>query len=305
MPWDWDAFAEFLEQNVSIEGKAFSGPITNVDNLSGGCINDAYKFKSDGLGQEFFLKCNETHLLWMFEAEHDGLDAIHSCLANISFINSPQPYGYWIWGKRSILMSSWLDLTNQSPDKSSWLKLGKGLAQLHQNSAPTFGWNQGDNTIGSTPQPNPCIKNWLDFFKEFRLEHQMKLLLQKNLIIPEFDELISKVDDLFDDYMPKPSLIHGDLWNGNIGFAQSGQPSIFDPACYYADREAEFGIIDMFGGFAPEFFQGYDSIWTRDEGFDRRLPLYRLYHELNHTNIFGSSYLQSVNSTIREILHSI
>ena len=39
----------------------------------------------------------------------------------------------------------------------------------------------------------------------------------------------------------KPSILHGDLWSGNIG-AVDGEPSIFDPASYYGHHEAEFGI---------------------------------------------------------------
>ena len=103
----------------------------------------------------------------------------------------------------------------------------------------------------------------------------------------------------------KPALVHGDLWSGNIAALSDATPVIFDPAGYYGDPEAEFGIIEMFGGFGRSFFQGYESMRPQHAGFSRRLPLYRLYHELNHYNLFGPSYTSSCQSSIQQLLDLI
>ena len=86
-----------------------------------------------------------------------------------------------------------------------------------------------------------------------------------------------------------PSLIHGDLWSGNVLHTARG-PALVDPACAYADREMEFGITTLFGGFDDRFFAAYEEAWPLPGGWRERNPLYQLYHLLNHFLIFGGAY---------------
>ena len=113
------------------------------------------------------------------------------------------------------------------------------------------------------------------------------------------------LESFFTDYEPVPCLLHGDLWSGNMAALKHGVPVVFDPASYYGDAEAEFGIVDMFGGFSDGFHRGYASVKPFAEGFESRKHLYRLYHELNHFNLFGSSYAASCESTIDRLLGMI
>jgi fructosamine-3-kinase len=86
-----------------------------------------------------------------------------------------------------------------------------------------------------------------------------------------------------------PSLIHGDLWSGNVLHTAQG-PGLVDPACAYAHREMEFGITTLFGGFGERFFRGYEEEWPLAAGWRERNPLYQLYHLLNHQHLFGGHY---------------
>jgi fructosamine-3-kinase len=106
---------------------------------------------------------------------------------------------------------------------------------------------------------------------------------------------------LLEGHKPQPSLLHGDLWGGNAGFTAEG-PVLFDPAVYYGDREADLAMTELFGGFPQEFYSSYNKIWPLDDGYERRKHLYNLYHLLNHLNLFGSSYLAQVESTLRLLL---
>ena len=54
----------------------------------------------------------------------------------------------------------------------------------------------------------------------------------------------------------------------------------------------------LFGGLPHTFYQCYNSCWPMESGWRSRVPLYNLYHLLNHLNIFGDSYLESVQTTI-------
>ena len=93
------------------------------------------------------------------------------------------------------------------------------------------------------------------------------------------------------DHGPLPSLIHGDLWGGNLAYSKSGEPIIFDPALYYGDREAEIAMTELFGGFGSAFYAAYQSHSPLPDGYRLRRELYNLYHMLNHLNLFGGGYV--------------
>ena len=84
--------------------------------------------------------------------------------------------------------------------------------------------------------------------------------------------------------------MHGDLWGGNWGADRDETPVVYDPACYYGDREADLAMTRLFGGFGPEFYAAYNESWPLEAGFRRRSDLYNLYHVLNHFNLFGGGY---------------
>ncbi len=299
MNWDWEGFTKTFGYQIGIEG-----PIVNVKSLHGGCINQAFAFSSKTNNQKYFIKINSSNLLWMFQAEYDALSQIKSTIDHSDIIVCPKPILTGTYKEHSFLLLDCLNLLNTSKSSSDWNALGRGLASLHSCRKDIFGWHR-KSTIGSTPQPNNQCDNWIEFWTEHRLLHQVKLAYDSGFSINGFDRIISKIGELFKNYDPYPSLIHGDLWSGNVGFEAGGKPAIFDPASYCADREAEFGIIHMFGGFPDEFFNGYDSILKRSDDFFRRKYLYQVYHELNHLNLFGGSYLPSVLSSVKKILTEI
>ena len=90
-----------------------------------------------------------------------------------------------------------------------------------------------------------------------------------------------------------PARLHGDLWSGNFLVGGDGHAVVIDPAVYYGSREAELAMPLLFGGFPAEFFDAYCEAWPLDEGWRERVELYKLYHLLNHLNLFGAGYLDS------------
>jgi protein-ribulosamine 3-kinase len=102
-----------------------------------------------------------------------------------------------------------------------------------------------------------------------------------------------------DGYMPRPSLIHGDLWSGNWGMLEDGTPVVFDPCVSYSDREADLAMMELFGSLPAEFWRGYGAM---PAGYSRRKRLYQLYHLLNHAVLFGGGYAQQVLHCARELL---
>lgn len=99
-----------------------------------------------------------------------------------------------------------------------------------------------------------------------------------------------------------PSLIHGDLWSGNIGTDIHNKPRLFDPSLYYGDYEADIAMTELFGGFDQKFYEGYSQIKKLEPGYKKRINFYKLYHILNHLNIFGSSYKHNLDNIIKKIV---
>ena len=168
--------------------------------------------------------------------------------------------------------------------------LGRALAHMHlatpldpQAAAGKFGFSC-DNTIGGTPQPNGWMDEWIPFFRERRLAHQLRLASNARLsrlaepVLDNMERFFEGVEEPI-----RPALIHGDLWSGNIA-AVDGEPTVFDPACCFGHSEAEFGM-SWCAGFSPAFYSTYHELIPRAEGWDDRHDLYQLYHFLNHFNL--------------------
>src|SRR5690606_35301987 len=157
--------------------------------------------------------------------------------------------------------------------------------------------------IGYTAQQNTPDDCWADFWVKCRLVPQLELAQKQGYEFAK-NEIISAVVELLKGHQPLPSLLHGDLWGGNKGFLADGTPVVFDPACYYGDRETDIAFTGLFGGFSAEFYAAYMNEWPLPAGFNSRQGVYNLYHLLNHLNLFGSGYLGSCRREIECIVSS-
>jgi fructosamine-3-kinase len=249
--------------------------------VSGGCIHRCYR------APEGFLKVNDARLADAFAAEADGLAALRAagCMA-------PEPIEHGIDGAEAYLLMQWLELHS----RGDFTALGRMLARLHQRTGAQYGWGR-DNYIGATPQHNRQTKDWKTFWREQRLAPQLELARRNGHRLD-----IGSVCDLLDGHEPAPSLVHGDLWSGNVGFSADGAPVLFDPAVYYGDAEVDIAMTELFGGFAPAFYSAYGPMAA---GYETRKHLYNLYHLLNHLNLFGGGYLAQVNSTLGLLRHAL
>jgi fructosamine-3-kinase len=266
---------------------------TEFRSINGGCINQSYLL-SDGQ-QQYFVKLNRPETTAMFTAEAMGLNEI----AATQTITVPQVICTGVSNQHAYLALNYLDLT--APATQSWEKMGAELAALHRFKPGThFGWHC-PNTIGSTPQINPWSDNWVEFFRNHRLGYQFQLAATRGGRFPQAEQLLKKLPKLL-DHQPQPTIVHGDLWSGNAGFARSGAPVIFDPATYWGDREVDLAMTELFGGFPAAFYNGYQSVYPLATGYQQRKIVYNLYHLLNHYNLFGGSYEGQSNRAIEQIL---
>jgi len=291
---NWQAISEQIE---SATGQTLK--VASAHALSGGDINSAYRLQGDN--KAYFVKLNRADLVAMFEAEFAGLQDISSTQT----VRVPAPV---VCGKTAT--HSFLVLENIEfgySNKASDRLLGQQLALMHRQQQPYFGWLH-DNTIGSTLQLNSQSNDWLTFWREQRLGFQLKLAADKGYggrLQASGERLCSDMSALFDNYLPQPSLLHGDLWAGNAAVDKQGCPVVFDPACYYGDREADLAMTELFGGFSQDFYAAYQAVWPLDHGYGVRKTFYNLYHILNHLNLFGGGYLRQAESMMAMLLAEI
>ena len=249
--------------------------------VSGGCIHRCYRVA------EGFLEVNDESMADAFAAEADGLAALRA-----AGCRSPEPYASGIEDGEAYLLMEWMDLRA----RSDFAKLGRMLARLHRCHGKHHGWAR-DNYIGATPQQNRESQDWPTFWRERRLEPQLELARRNGHRID-----IGRVCDLLEGHAPPPSLVHGDLWSGNVGFLADATPVLFDPAVYYGDAEVDLAMTELFGGFPPEFYSAYGPM---PAGYETRKHLYNLYHLLNHLNLFGGGYLAQLQSTLGLLRHAL
>jgi fructosamine-3-kinase len=186
-------------------------------------------------------------------------------------------------------------------------EMGRRIAALHSVQHARFGWHR-DNTIGSTAQANGWSDCWTTFWRERRLAPQLGLAAANKYtgaLQRQGEALLSRLPQLLGEHDPRPSLLHGDLWRGNASFTRAGEPVVYDPACYFGDREADLAMTELFGGFPRAFYAGYEEVLPQVEGYAVRRDLYNLYHVLNHLNLFGAAYLEQARGLIGRLLSEI
>ena len=293
---------DILQAIAMAATEAVSAPvhIRRAVSVGGGDINACYRLEADG--RDYFAKLNACARLGMFEAERDGLTE----LAETGALRVPAPVCCGQAGDVAFLVMEHIPFGPETADSA--VLLGGGLAAMHRHTSERFGWRR-DNTIGATAQPNAWDDDWVRFYGERRLAHQLRLAAAHG----HGDELqrlgarlIAGLPGFYaGGYQPVASLLHGDLWGGNHATDGQGKPVIFDPAVYYGDREADLAMTELFGGFPECFYAAYREAWPLDAGYRHRKTLYKLYHVLNHANLFGGAYAAQAVRMMQQLLSEL
>jgi protein-ribulosamine 3-kinase len=271
-------------------GKHDYGAVTATYPVGGGCINNGVRLATQS-GQSFFLKTNNRCPIDMFAREAEGLTAL-------AVPGGPRVPRAFVHGPNFLLLE---DL-NPAPRMSNyWQLLGHQLAALHMHTAPQFGFEYS-NYIGSTPQINPFTEDGHVFFAQHRFIYQAELAGRRGLLSANEIQRVTNLANQLPDLIPvqPASMIHGDLWSGNMIADVNGAPAIIDPAAHYGWAEADLAMTGLFGSPPERFYQAYQEARPTPPGLVSRFPVYNLYHLLNHLNLFGRMYYGQVMSVVRQ-----
>lgn len=270
--------------------------VEQATGVGGGSINDAWRIDTNE--GRFFLKTNNADRFpSMFEAELDGL----ARLRKTATVPVPEVLAHGEDHDTSWLLLEWIEEGKRGP--TFWNDFGSRLARLHRHTHERFGLER-DNYIGSLVQRNDTDPEWVSFFIHMRLEPLLKMARDRRKVEAgmafRFEGLFPKLAGLFPN--EPPALLHGDLWNGNFMTGPDGNAWIFDPAVYYGHREMDIAMSRLFGGFDAGFYDGYNSEWPLEEGWEERVDLCDLYPLLVHVNLFGGNYVSQVESILKRFV---
>ncbi len=196
----------------------------------------------------------------------------------------------------NFILTKYIESAYQAADFFS--NFGRQFAQMHRYTHEHFGFYE-DNFIGATAQLNLAeqseLTNWTDFYFNKRLLFQYRLAEKNSYVSANFKrdflKLEKNIHKLLAHSNEPPALLHGDLWSGNFICNNRGEAVLIDPAVYYGHREADLAMTKVFGGFSADFYKAYQDEYPLQAGWEFREDVYKLYHLMNHLNIFGRGYL--------------
>jgi protein-ribulosamine 3-kinase len=264
--------------------------------LGGGSINQVYKVILPD--QTFVMKVNRNDRYpGMFLAEAKGLQLLRQ--PDAPYV--PEVIAQSVIGNYQFLLLEYLDKAPRRKDYPE--RFGCSLAALHRNTHAYFGLDH-DNRMGALEQFNHQHTDGVTFFIQQRLMPQVKLALERKKIeavhVHQFERLYIQLPQILP--AEPPSLIHGDLWAGNVIEGPDGDACLIDPAVAYSHREADLAMTMLFGRFDDKFYDAYHSAFPLTQGWQERMDLWNLYPLLVHVNLFGDSYLTETVQILRKYL---
>ncbi len=274
-----------IEERLSTE-------IKSISPLAGGDINDVYKVHA-ALGK-FVIKHNSRQRFpEMFFKEANGLNTLQEV-----GIRTPAVIDHFEHRDDQFLVLEFIQ--EEKAGHKFWIQFANSLSSLHKKSHTSFGLDQ-DNYIGSLVQQNDQKSTWEEFFISKRLKPLIKMAFDQGHLTRKHLSGFDNFYKIFSELVPieAPSLLHGDLWLGNIICGLGQQAFFIDPAIYYGHREVDIAMTRMFGGFDPVFLDHYHHCFPLEKGWEERIPIHNLYPHLVHLVLFGNAYLSGIEHVIQ------
>ena len=256
-------------------------PILSMTPLTGGSVCQTYKITTHS--QAFVYKHLHDAPEDFFRQEKAGLQY----LAQSNSFKTP----HVVLCDKDFMLMEYITHANHP----RWEQFGERLANLHRHTAADYGL-ESNNFFAALPQNNQWQTHWLDFYRDQRLAPLIQHPLFNQHDRQQWDTLLGKLEQYIDNSEPA-SLIHGDLWNTNILFAEQ-DIYVIDPAVYYASREIEIAYLEFVGDAHPQLLRAYQEYYPLSKDYAERKNLYLLYPYLIHLHLFGEAYLAGLRNIL-------
>ncbi|MFC0268445.1 fructosamine kinase family protein [Kushneria aurantia] len=254
--------------------------------LSGGDIGRVWHVPTEH--GELLVKHADSDAL---SAEAEGLEALRDAASGLLV---PEVVGLL----EGALVMTFLPPTR--PSKADQQRLGEGLRKLHDHTVDEHGWHR-DNFAGTTPQINTPNNDGRVFQREQRIMALARRCRDQGRLDAALYERLERIAHALESWLPNApaSLLHGDLWSGNVHFSDKG-PALIDPAVYRHYRDVDIAMLELFGTPDAAFFEAYWNAGAPDD-WPRRRALFQLYPLLNHLHLFGGAYLSGVRAAAERL----
>jgi fructosamine-3-kinase len=283
-----------MQQQLRAEiGAELGSDVRAARPIAGGCISPAWRADLENGTTIFIKSLGGSGPSGLFQAEAMALQHLRAARV----VRVPEMLH---------VAAGWIALEWLPPSAGTaddWSRLGRGLALLHRTSRRAYGWD-ADNFIGALPQRNEWSRSWSEFWIERRLRPLMDDVASSFGTESRrgFETLLRRVANMLDVAESEgPSLLHGDLWNGNVHVSDGG-PALIDPSSYFGHREVDLAMARLFGGFPHQFYAAYEAEWPLLPDAAARLPLYQLYYLLVHVRLFGDGYVAQTERALKAVL---
>ncbi len=174
----------------------------------------------------------------------------------------------------------------------AWGDMGRVLGTLHTTTGAAYGWPE-NYAFGSVAIANKTAETWPEFFARRRLLPFLPHLPAS--LAARIERLAGRLDRIL-PARPPASLLHGDLWGGNVLSAGGRVAALIDPACYFGHGEVDVAMLGLFDRPGPAFFEAYPLA----PGSAPRLAAYSLWPALVHLRLFGAGYRPMVARFLTE-----
>ena len=267
--------------------------IYSIDFFTKGQIGDIYKLKTSK--DTYILKTSEPSSNLQIEA---------NMLKDINKYNMAVPSIYDV--SETHLLMEYIESTKLAKCAEE-IAAAKLLSDLHTvtNESRMYGYYY-DTTIGPFTQKNEQTQyNWTLFLGQMRILPMARICYDKGYItkgiVERLELLCRELYKRIDMATITPSLLHGDLWSGNILFNINGA-TLIDPALSFGDKEMDLAYIKMFDTFGDTFFETYQEVHPLSEDFyEVKVPLYQIYPLLVHVALYGGSYIMQLEQILKRL----
>jgi len=230
-------------------------------------------------------------------ADQPDSTAIEAMMLTYLKEHSPLPVPEVLFQADGILVMEHIAHAGATDRRAASIDVARHVAALHKVSGLRYGF-ETDTVIGPLPQENQESDSWCSFFGERRLLAMAGACTRTGRLtaatMVRIEKLAQKLPDLIPD-RPNASLLHGDIWAGNILIDGDRVAAFIDPAISYGHHEMDLAFIALMGGLDPVFFEAYEDITPLAPGFhDERMALYQLWPLLVHVRLFGGGYVGAV-----------
>ena len=265
------------------------------------------------LSDSFGINClkiitsdSKEFIVKYYYKNNDEFNAIKSETDNLLFFNRrkfnqfPSIINY----NDNLLIMSFINNDDDQPNQTND-DLLNSIISLHSNKSKNYGFSF-DTQIGGLKQINSSSKNWLEFYRDKRLTYIFDLI-NKNQPMDEtintkIDLLIKKIDNFIPN-KPISSLLHGDLWEGNILFKNKKFVGFIDPGSFYGHNELEISYLRWFNPkfIDKNFLDNYNDHIKIDKYYLEYEPIYQLYYSLLNVYLWDRSYIEDVRKLLEKI----